>query len=126
MLNLRPLGSTVRLEKQPTKSVAAVSPLGVFTSNRVDVDALLPGERLSEAQAVLHWRQRLKDLHHHAAPDGSIRVSLFAFLFVGLLCAAVIAFASEIRPIDSNSPDYGYDEALTIRMSPPTGGNHVE
>jgi hypothetical protein len=44
---------------------------------------------------------------------------LFAFLFVGLLCAAAIAFASEIRPIDSNSPDYGYDEALAIQMSPP-------
>jgi hypothetical protein len=68
---------------------------------------------------VLHRPQRLKDVHHHAAPDGSaLRVSFFAFLFVGLLCAAVVAFASEIRPIDSNSPDYGYDEALAIQMSP--------
>ena len=127
MPNLRPLGSTVRLENRLTRLDAAIGPLGVFTSDRGDIDALLPGERLPEARAVLDRRQRLKDIHHHAALDGSaLRVSLFAFLFVGLLCAAVIAFASEIRPIDSNSPDYGYDEALTIQMSPPTGGNHVE
>jgi len=127
MLNLRPLGSTVRLENRLTRLDAAIGPLGVFTSAGADVDALLPGERLPEARALLDRGQRLKDIHHHAAPDGSaLRVSSFAFLFVGLLCAAVIAFPSEIRPIDSNSPDYGYDEALTIQMSPPTGGNHVE
>jgi hypothetical protein len=118
MLNLRPLGSTVRLEKQLTRSDAAVRPLGVFASDGVNVDTLLPGERLPEARAALHRRQCIKDIPHHAAPDGSaLRVSSFAFLFVGLLCAA--AFASEIRPIDSNSPDYGYDEALVTEMSPP-------
>ena len=117
MLNLRPLGSTVRLENRLTRLDAAIGPLGVFTSAGADVDALLPGERLPEARALLHRGQRPKDIPHHAAPDGSaLRVSSFAFLFVGLLCAA--AFASEIRPIDSNSPDYGYDEALVSQMSP--------
>jgi hypothetical protein len=38
-----------------------------------------------------------------------------------LLSVAVIAFASEIRPIDSNSPNYGYDEALVTQMSPLLG-----
>ena len=119
MLNLRRLGSTVRLENRLTRLDAAIGPLGVFTRAGADVEALLPGERLPEARALLHRGQRPKDIPHHAAPDGSaLRVSSFAFLFVGLLCVAVIAFASEIRPIDSNSPDYGYDEALVTQMSP--------
>jgi hypothetical protein len=45
MLNLRPLGSTVRLENRLTRLDAAIGPLGVFTSAGADVDALLPGER---------------------------------------------------------------------------------
>jgi hypothetical protein len=51
------------------------------------------------------------------APDAaSIRsdvwVRSFAFAFVGSLCATVIGFVSEIRPLKPDSPDYGYDEAL--------------
>ena len=34
-----------------------------------------------------------------------------------LLCATVIGFVSEIRPLKSDSPDYGYDEALGTETS---------
>ena len=36
----------------------------------------------------------------------------FALAFVSMLCATVIGFVSEIRPLEPDSPDYGYDEAL--------------
>ena len=120
MLKLRPPRSAVRLEKQLTQSDVVAGPFGVFTSDGADLDALLPGVRLPEARALLHRRQRPKDVIHHAGPDGlALRISSFAFLFVGLLCAAAIAFAFEMRPIDPNSPDYGYDEALVTQMSRP-------
>ena len=41
----------------------------------------------------------------------------FALAFVSMLRAAVIGFVSEIRPIKSDSPDYGYDEALGTETS---------
>ena len=45
------------------------------------------------------------------------RVKPFALAFVSMLCATVIGFVSEIRPLKSASPDYGYDEALGTETS---------
>ena len=42
---------------------------------------------------------------------------MFALAFVGMLCATVIGFVSEIRPLKPASPDYGYDEALGTETS---------
>ena len=41
------------------------------------------------------------------------RVKPFALAFVSMLCATV----SEIRPLKSDLPDYGYDEALGTEIS---------
>jgi hypothetical protein len=46
-----------------------------------------------------------------------IRLRSFALAVVGMLCATVIGFVSEIRPLNPNSPDYGYDEALGTQTS---------
>ena len=45
------------------------------------------------------------------------RVKPFALAFVSMLCATVIGFVSEIRPLKSDSPDYGYDETLGTETS---------
>ena len=45
------------------------------------------------------------------------RVKPFALAFVSMLCATVIGFVSEIRPLKSDSPDHGYDEALGTEIS---------
>ena len=41
----------------------------------------------------------------------------FALAFVSMLCATVIGVVSEIRPLKSDLPDYGYDEALGTETS---------
>jgi hypothetical protein len=43
--------------------------------------------------------------------------------FVGMLCATLIGFVSEIRPLDQNSPDHGYDEALGTQTSSLSSAN---
>jgi hypothetical protein len=51
-------------------------------------------------------------------PDTSeIRLRSLVIAFVGMLCATVIGFVSEIRPLSPNSPDYGYDEAPATEIS---------
>jgi hypothetical protein len=51
-------------------------------------------------------------------PDTSeIRLRSFVLAFVGMLCATVIGFVSEIRPLSPNSPDYGYEEARATEIS---------
>jgi hypothetical protein len=63
-----------------------------------------------------------KQLECAASPDApsnrwDVRVRSFALAFVGLLCAMVIGFVSEIHPLNPDSPDYGYDEALGTQTS---------
>lgn len=51
-------------------------------------------------------------------PDtAKTRVGSFVLAFVGMLCATVIGFVSEIRPLSPNSPDYGYEEAQATEVS---------
>ncbi len=44
-----------------------------------------------------------------------VRIGSFVLASIGMLCAAFLGFVSEIRPLDPNSPDRGYDEALGNR-----------
>ena len=46
-----------------------------------------------------------------------IRLGSFVLAFVGMLCATVIGFVSEIRPLSPDSPDYGYEEAPATEIS---------
>ena len=39
--------------------------------------------------------------------QADVRVKSFALAFVSMLCATVIGFVSEIRPLKSDLPDYG-------------------
>jgi hypothetical protein len=44
--------------------------------------------------------------------DSAKPVESFVLVFVGMLCATFIGFVSEMRPLTSDLPDRGYDEAL--------------
>ena len=48
----------------------------------------------------------------HAADPSEFRIQSFVLAFVGMLCATVLGFVSEMRPLDPNSADHGYDESL--------------
>jgi len=66
-----------------------------------------------------------KQLQSAASPDApsnrwDVPVRSFVLAFVGLLCATVIGFVSEVRPLNPDSPDYGYDEALGTESSSPS------
>jgi hypothetical protein len=50
----------------------------------------------------------MRDLHRLSRN----RVGSFALGSFGLLCAMAVGFVSELRPLDSNSVDHGYDEQL--------------
>ena len=56
-------------------------------------------------------------LSRTTSDTSEIRLRSFALAFVGMLCATVIGFVSEIRPLNPNSPDYGYDKALGTQTS---------
>ena len=53
------------------------------------------------------------------------RVGSFALGFFGLLCAMAVGFVSELRPLVSNSVDYGYDEQLEAQASSLSGAKLV-
>ena len=77
-----------------------------------------------EAPAPLHREGRRTNLPLDA-PSLQLdpRVRSFALAFVGMLCATVIAFVSEIRSLKQHSPNYGYDEALGTETSPLSTAN---
>ena len=56
-------------------------------------------------------------LSRTTSDTSEIRLRSFALAFVGMLCATVIGFVSEIRPLNPNSPNYGYDKALETQTS---------
>ena len=45
--------------------------------------------------------------------------------FIGMLCATVISFLSEIRSLKQHSSDYGYDEALGTESSSLSSANFL-
>jgi hypothetical protein len=71
-----------------------------------------------EGPASLHSQGRRADLAHDAPSlQSSVRVRSFALAFMGMLCATVISFVSEIRSLKHHSSNYGYDEALGTESS---------
>jgi hypothetical protein len=127
VLTLRPI-DLAAIERQLESSDAPVISVSVSTIDAAYVDGLVPGDRLQQEEAPgrLHRQGRPTDVAPNAAPIRSdVWVRLFAFAFVGLLCAAVIGFVSEIRPLKPDKPDYGYDEALGTETSSLSSANFV-
>lgn len=56
--------------------------------------------------------RNMESLVHPRSDASEIRLKAFVLGFLGLLCAMTIGFVSEIRLLDPDAPDYGYDEAL--------------
>jgi hypothetical protein len=76
--------------------------------------------------AQFHRQERPTDVPLNAPPIRSdVRFRSFALAFVGMLCATVIRFVSEIRPLKPDSPDYGYDEALGTETSSVSNANFL-
>jgi hypothetical protein len=119
MLSPPPMDS-ITVEKRLKSPDAPVALARVATIDAADTNAFLPGERLQqdEARARLHRRERQTDVPPYARSlPSEVKVRSFALAFVGLLCATVIGFVSEIRPLKPDSADYGYDEALGTETS---------
>jgi hypothetical protein len=123
MLAVLPIDSDA-IEKQLESADAPISLVSVSTIVATGADGLIPGERLQQedAPARLHRHGRLEDVPLAGPSNQSdVYVRSFALAFVGLLCATVVGFVLEIRPLKPDSPDYGYDEAFgTVTSSLPS------
>jgi hypothetical protein len=101
MLAVRPMDSDA-IEKQPESADAPVTVVSVSAIVATGANGLIPGLAGPSNQSDVYLR-------------------LFALALIGLLCATVIGFVSEIRPLKPDSPDYGYDEAFgTVTSSLPS------
>jgi hypothetical protein len=79
-----------------------------------------------EAPAPLHRQGRRTDLPLDAPSlQSGVRVRSFALAFIGVLCATVISFVSEIRSLKQHSSNYGYDEALGTESSSLSSANFL-
>jgi hypothetical protein len=79
-----------------------------------------------EAPAPLHRQGRQTDLPLDGPSlQSGVRVRSFALAFVGVLCATVISFVSEIRSLKQHSSNYGYDEALGTESSSVPSANFL-
>ena len=110
----RPIDPTA-IEKRLESPDALVISASASTIDAADVDELPPRGRLQreETPAPLHRQKGRTDVRLDSPwVQADVRVKSFALAFVSMLCATVIGFVSEIRPLSSDSPDYGYDEAL--------------
>jgi hypothetical protein len=127
MLTLQPI-DRVATEKQLESPDAPVISAGVSTIDLTDVNGFFRGERSQEEEAsTWHHSQESTTDASRDAPSNKwdLLVRSFALAFVGLLCATVIGFVSEIRPLKPDSPDYGYDEALGRGTSSPPSADFV-
>ena len=119
MLTLRPI-DPVAIEKRLESPDALVISASASTIDAADVDELPPRGRLQqeETPAPLHRQKGRTDVPLDPPwLQADARVKSFALAFVSMLCARVIGFVSEIRPLKSDLPDYGYDEALGTETS---------
>src|SRR6516164_6886205 len=119
MLTLRPM-HPVAIEKRLESPDALVISASASTIDAADVGALPPRGRLQEEEtpAPLHRQKGSTDVRLNPPwVQADVRVKSFALAFVSMLCATVIGFVSEIRPLKSDLPDYGYDEALGTETS---------
>jgi hypothetical protein len=73
-----------------------------------------------EARAPLH-----SQAHNAPSLQSGVRVRAVALAFIGMLCATVISFVSEIRSLKQHSSNYGYDEALGTESSSLSGANFL-
>jgi hypothetical protein len=127
VLTLRPI-DLAAIERQLESSDAPIISVSVSTIDPACADGLVPGDRLQQEQAQgrLHRQGRATDVAPDAASIRSdVWVRSFALACVGLLCATVIGFVSEIRPLRPDSSDYGYDEALGTETSSLSSANFV-
>ena len=82
--------------------------------------------RREEARAPLHSQGRRTDVAHGARSlQSGVRVRSFALALIGLLCATVISFVSEIRSLKQHSSNYGYDEAFGTESSSVPSANFL-
>ncbi len=94
-------------------------------SPRLAVDEL-PAEIARQDGALVRFRRQERPAKLPSEPSSDrseVRIRSFVLAFVGMLCATFIGFVSEIPPLDPNSPDHGYDEALATRTSSPSSAN---
>ena len=116
MLTLRPI-DPVAIDKRLESPDALVI---LASASTIDADELPLRARLQqeETPAPLHRQKGRTDVPLDPPwVQADVRVKSFALAFVSMLCATVIGFVSEIRPLQSASPDYGYDEALGTETS---------
>ncbi len=73
--------------------------------------------RVSPGEGVQSDTSSQADGFAHAADRSEFRIESFVLAFVGMLCATVLGFLSEMRPLDPNSADRGYDESLGSQSS---------
>src|SRR5215471_6806069 len=114
MLTLRPI-DPVAIEKRLQSPDALVISTSASTIDAADVDELPPRGRIQqeETPALLHRQKGRTDVPLDPPwVQTDVRVKSFVLAFVSMLCTTVIGFVPEIRPLKSDSPDYGYDEAL--------------
>ena len=79
-----------------------------------------------QASAPLHSQGRRTDVAHGARSlQSGVRVRSFALALIGLLCATVISFVSEIRSLKQHSSNYGYDEVLGTESSSLSSANFL-
>jgi hypothetical protein len=79
-----------------------------------------------QASAPLHSQGRRTDVAHNAQSlQSAVRVRSVVLAFIGMLCATVISFVSEIRSLKQHSSSYGYDEALGTESSSLSGANFL-
>jgi hypothetical protein len=127
MLVPRSIGP-IAIEKQLPSPDAPVIWINVSTVDAADVDKLVPGERLQleAAPARRAPEGRPADIPLEApSAESDVLLRPFALAFVAMLCATVIGFVSDIRPVRSHSPDYGYDEALGTETSSLSSANSL-
>lgn len=119
MLTLRSI-DPVAIEKRLESPDALVISASASTIDAADVDELPPRGRLQqeETPAPLYRQKDRTDVPVDPPwVQAGVRLKSFALAFVSMLCATVTGFVSEIRPLKSDSPDYGYDEALGTEIS---------
>ena len=85
----------------------------------------LPGERPHQDEALSRLHRQERPAKPFRAPSSRLDGEIWPFVLAlaAMLCATFIGFMSEIRPVDPNSSDHGYDETLGTRTAPPSGAN---
>jgi hypothetical protein len=113
MLALRPI-DLVAIEKQRARPIVPVISASFLTRDATESDEFLSGEtQLERASAQRDRQVRAADAPLEAPSIRSdIRVGSFVLAFLVMLCATLIGFVSEVRPLSPDLPDRGYDEAL--------------